>query len=250
MPCSWMIGPRAGFSTNAVALRLRSSARRAGPAIGRSAARPGRGNPGRRGTRAPARREDAVGQHALGVARRRAGCTRRAGPTGRAREDVDLHAERLRQPGGLAADAAVAPEPDDRPRISPGTAGPVPDAVLLVADHAAQVAGQVDHHGQVPLGDGGVEDAAGVAGADAERGQPQAVELLVSRPRRSGSVPTRPHVPEIRRRARAEEDLLVAQDVGGDDARAPPRARSPGRGSRAGPPAVAGMPRGRASRSR
>jgi hypothetical protein len=94
---------------------------------------------------------------------------------------VDGQAECLGQPGRLAADAAIAPQADDPAADLLLEAGaPVPAPLLLVAGHGAQVAGQVDHHGQVPLGDGRVEDAPGVAHAQRPVGQPQVPEVLVT----------------------------------------------------------------------
>jgi hypothetical protein len=94
---------------------------------------------------------------------------------------VDGHAKRLGQPGRLAADAAIAPQADHPAAnllLKAGVA--VPARLLLVAYHGAQVAGQVDHHRQVPLGDSRVEDTPGIAHAERPVGQSQIPKVFVT----------------------------------------------------------------------
>src|SRR5262249_51836930 len=74
-------------------------------------------------------------------------------------EGVDGQAVALRRAGRLPPDAAVAPQAEHPAAdFLLEAVGPLPGGPLLVAEHGGQVAGQVDHHRQVPLADGRVED--------------------------------------------------------------------------------------------
>src|SRR6185436_15845519 len=92
-------------------------------------------------------RENAVGQLALGVARAGHAIDIRARLDAGAREHVDLQSKRLCLPRRLASDSAVTPEADDRTAdLVLESLVAIPNAALLVADHATQVAREIDHH--------------------------------------------------------------------------------------------------------
>ena len=128
------------------------------------------------------RREDAVAEHAVGIARARHAVDEVAGGDGaRAGQRPDHEAHRLRQPGRLAGDPAVAVEPDDAAAqltLEPGRAVPVRQP--LVGEHVEQMPVPEEHHHHVPLGDRHVEVAQAVGHADAAVLEAEADHLRIA----------------------------------------------------------------------
>ena len=128
------------------------------------------------------RREDAVAEHPVGIARARHAVDEVAvGDGARAGQCPDHEAHRLRQAGCLAGDPAVAVKPDDAaPKLAlkPGRAVPVRQP--LVGEHLEQMPVPEEHHQHVPLGDRHVKVAEAVGHTDAAVLEAEADHLRIA----------------------------------------------------------------------
>src|SRR2546421_570339 len=97
-------------------------------------------------------------------------------------QHVHCEPERFGKASCLAADSPITPDTYYRPAdFTLKDGGTVPNACLLISNHAAKAACQVNHHCDIPFGDRHIKDTQGVTCAYPFSHQPKTIELAVSR---------------------------------------------------------------------